>query len=651
MPDIKSLRFVTFCPEEPIDTVIRLTNSGTVPRTGTLRLVNGLVFSIPATVNVAPGDTEAIAVRFLAGTSGTYSDTLIIESEPCSEVDTVVLTGEVEAATYSISPFNFGAVPVGSTRQGVIVVDNPTGSALHIVGARVIPSGNGVTIPASQGFPVTIPPNSDSVGVRVSYRPDDLTPIPPGTRIELIIDQPCRDTITAEIRGFGSDIGLTWAPQPVDMGGLLRCNSNTDTIWVYNNGTSTVQLSTISFDPANIGFSAQYADPANATPSLQPGDSTAIELTFAPVSDPAGQVTGTMRVTTSDPGFGDLEIPVRGVKLQEDVTINAPTFPQTFPGGSSTQQFTIENTGTATVTIRALDVSPPFRVVSTSPSLPRTVSPTQSLDVVVEFAPLVDGTFKENIGLETVGGCDTIAVPISAISAPALNVQARWGDTEGEPGDIVRIPLELPVDLSGAGVRDAVIDLHFNPSMLLPHGVDLTGTIAEDWNVTSTLADTGAYLIDMSGSDELTGAGVVAYVEATVLLGNDTATPLWSTNQTRFSTGGARLSVDSGSFQLKGFCRVETNRLVTVDGAFGLKSVTPNPAQDNFTVTLETVEDGETALSLYALDGSPVRHLFHRRMKKGVYAITTGDRLPSGSFVLVLSTPTQRDWEMVVIQR
>ena len=647
-----SIALFSLCPSTASLETFILSNTGSVQNTVSFGLAKGTEFSISPTdtFSIQPGETGLGRVSFLTSIPGVYFDTLFIVSMPCGLVDTIILRGELTKPNHTVTnPIDFGGVSVGSSTQLTAQVTNNGTTRFRVSGARVIPPGSDVTISPTQVFPFRVDPGSNQP-IQLTYTPTSATPIPGGTTVEIFIDSICTDTIRGEIIGVGTVPGLVVEPGTVSVGGVLWCLSESDTIWIKNTATELIEVTNLVINPTTEGFTVEWVDPTDPTPTLVVGDSVAVIVTFTPTNAPDGLKSARLDIQTDNPQIGTVSVPLRGVRLSESLQLTGPNFAPTFPGGTTQQTFMLTNNGTAPVAMNMLLPPLPFTILATRPPLPRSLAPGESMEVDIEFAPTVEGVFIDSITVEGFTTCDTLHLPISATSQAVLIGDAYWENITGEPGEVILLPLKLRSDLRGASITEYSVDASFNKTMLLPQQIILDGTLSEGWNITASQFDTGSVLFSATGTSELQDTGTLAYVEMLVLLGNDTTTEITSSDQSRFITGGARLNIASGLFHLHGYCRVGGDRLVQVTGDFGIKLVAPNPASNRVTVEFELVEDGATSLVLYDALGQTALHLIDNELKENPYRVESELDLPPGLYVLELVTPTQREQRKVIIQ-
>jgi hypothetical protein len=83
-------------------------------------------------------------------------------------------------------------------------------------------------------------------------------------------------------------------------------------------------------------------------------------------------------------------------------------------------------------------------------------------------------------------------------------------DLHGAPGDTVEIPVNILSDVTGMGILSYQLAINFNQNVLLPLGVDATGTMTESWQA-PVFNDQTAGQIQVGGYhiNELTGSGAL----------------------------------------------------------------------------------------------------------------------------------------------
>lgn len=654
-PSTDSLYLGTFCLDTPVDAILAIRNTGTLIDTIALRLASGNPFSLTVAREIIdPADSLTTLVSFTPTAVGRFVDTILVESEPCGLRDTIIVVGEVTAPLYSIEPdpLTFGSVPIGSSSQIAAVINNSNGTVpVRVASARVVTTDGELRLTTST-FPITVPAGTDGA-INLTWGPSSLRQIPAGSYLEVILDAPCPDTIQVSIEGLSSVGGLLPYPNPLDFGAVVSCVESVDTVWVKNFGTSPAERVTLLeswLDPVDPNFSFALLDPSNPTPFIEPQDSIGFVVRYAPLNGPDGPQSTVLYLRTNSPIFDTLTVDLRGVRFSEGLTITGPPYGTVFPGGSEVQTFTVRNSGTAPIAINRFVIPPPFRRVVVRPQLPTLLIAGASLEIDIEFAPSDTGRFADSIVVDGIVQCDSLKLPISAVAATPERVTARWGRVTGEPAEQVLIPLEMIDDVAGLGITSMQIDVNHAPSMLFAEGVEFAGGIAAGWSVENFARRPGGATFEIRGPVLNTGAGTLLFLRARVLLGQEVSTPITSTGFSRLTSGTGTLAVDSGEFGLEGYCTIGSNRLVRIDGTFGIRAVAPQPAEETLSVEYETVEDGPTRLRLVDLLGREVATLADGYREARVYEAVLEQRIASGTYMLLLETRTGRDVRMVVVR-
>jgi hypothetical protein len=171
-------------------------------------------------------------------------------------------------------------------------------------------------------------------------------------------------------------------------------------------------------------------------------------------------------------------------------------------------------------------------------------------------------------------------------------------------------------------------------------------------NVVSSIIDGTDRVVEVEvTNDPLPQApDTLGWIGATVLLGDAVQTPV-TFDSFEWTDGEVATDWTDGEFNLQGYCKVGSDRLVRVDGLFGIKSVTPNPFTSETEIIFETVENGYTTLDVYDVEGRRVARLVESAdlATRAHSVMWHADHLAAGVYHVVLSTPTQRSTERVVI--
>ena len=223
-------------------------------------------------------------------------------------------------------------------------------------------------------------------------------------------------------------------------------------------------------------------------------------------------------------------------------------------------------------------------------------------------------------------GCRAESDPVVIQLAPAA-CTLSLPDLLARPGDHVSIPIILESEerLDLAGAATVTFDLVFAQSVLYP----LTGVFTEN---------EGLRRLRVSGVRVPSGEAV-ATVEALALLGPVEETALMLEN-VEWDAGDVAVTVRPGRLRLD-VCREGGARLFLDAGRTQFLAIRPNPFNAICLIEYELGESGPMQLSIYDLLGRRVETLVDGDGRTGKHSIAfDATHLPSGSYIVVLRTPT-----------
>ncbi len=234
-------------------------------------------------------------------------------------------------------------------------------------------------------------------------------------------------------------------------------------------------------------------------------------------------------------------------------------------------------------------------------------------------------------------GCAARSAPIdlsnrSTITLPSLTAA---------PGSRVRIPLLISRPATGNRPIAFTADLAFNRTLLYPLNVD-----GGSWTVTT---DGDSLVMRITATAPSQNADTLGIVNAIALVGNATITAL-TVRTFAWTDGVGTTSTQDGELTIDGLCVTGGTRLVEDGGLVGLKEIVGNPLKGATSIEFMTIENGRTRLRLFDLLGRPVVTLVDGDISVGSHTtMLDPERVPSGTYFLVLETPTGR-WEKMVVK-
>lgn len=198
----------------------------------------------------------------------------------------------------------------------------------------------------------------------------------------------------------------------VSFGDVLIGQTAIQTVTVSNLGDTSVNISRAAI--SGRGFQLMGGVPSGA---VAVGASMSLQLQFVPAS--LGVTTGTVTLVGDQPD-STLKISLhgRGARPGLNVSPGSLVFPEVSVGQSKTENVTLTNSGTSSVTINAATISGAgFTLIGLS--TPATLAPGKTIPVTVQFAPTGPGAVT---GAVSIG--NNTDNPPAAISLSGVGLQA-----------------------------------------------------------------------------------------------------------------------------------------------------------------------------------------------------------------------------------
>ncbi|MHB8419755.1 MAG: choice-of-anchor D domain-containing protein [Myxococcales bacterium] len=283
---------------------------------------------------------------------------------------------------------DFGEVAVGQSKTQTLSISNPGTASLLFKGLLL--SGTDASDFRQQG-----PPTSNSVAPGATVEvPYTFTPSAMGTRsATLTIGLEGATSLTVSFTGVGAQLSVSASPSPVDFGDVqLGTPAAVITVQLANSGNvaAQAQLGQIQGPQASLFGIAGGGGP------LPAGGSLALPLSFLPVGPGPASASLAIQVCSADPaaqlGCTTLTLQLQGNAVDSQLTFNPdPVDFGAVPAGSSdTVQVTVQNPGTADVSLTSLSTASGSQAVFALqglPSFPADLPPGQSLTVTVKYTP------------------------------------------------------------------------------------------------------------------------------------------------------------------------------------------------------------------------------------------------------------------------
>lgn len=305
------------------------------------------------------------------------------------------------------SPLDFAGVNPGRPITKKISCANVASAPIEVTGwSFASGSAPEYTAPAFGASGVGTLAAMQTFDVDVTFAPTvanlNQTP-PPSARLVVTARNPsglALDPVEVPITGRAGGPTINVVPNPVTFGTYALGTSTTRRILVSNEGYEDLVVTRI--DPDTLGTGAFTIFPATAT--LRPGESTTLEVTFAPVM--AGMITSAASFVSNDPS-GDYAVPLLGIGLDLPPCLFtiAPSqlnFGVHFAGTRATLPVVLENAAAHECLVNDVVILPSATATTTftlarGPETGLILPGGGTLEIPVVFAPPTPGSFNADL--------------------------------------------------------------------------------------------------------------------------------------------------------------------------------------------------------------------------------------------------------------
>lgn len=633
-----------------------LRNTGPADELATVRFQQRQAFTLaPTTAQQLPtgGPGVTITISFDPGVAGDYVDTLMINSRNCVNIP-VVMTGHRSALSYSVSSLKFNGVSVGfPVTMSSALVNTSAEAKITVKDAFIRPAGGPFTI-ANKPLPKTLNPG-ESASVDVTYAPVAGR----GDTVELVfvLDEPCPREVPVRVTGFGIRSSVRLNADTLDYGTKYLCEEEVKELEVQNMGSASLQVVDLPIRGNDPG-AFQQVTPLTFPVTIEPGRSLKVPYRFMPTrSNHDGLNTAQVSVITSDSAKPSVPVTLMGVVSRQ--FLDAPVkfdLGRVAVGLFSAQDMVLTNTGSRTLRVDSVATEAPF--TCTGVTLPADVPPSGTITFRIRFTPADSNRARAPMTIYYGTPCrDSVTVALigNGKLVPVGAATMMLPDVSGVPGDRITLPLLLDKSTLLRESESTTFRglLRFNRRMLMLLGV----RARYDDDPAAARSGTAKFSTSTQGNDRVvtfqirnapvpTAPDTLAYFDLLVLAGDSSATRL-HLDTLYWTDGDVVVDRRDGRFLLT-TC---SDRRVFGDGDFGVKFAAPNPFNPSTTISFETVEDGETSLTVVDLEERIVARLLDReRLPVGEHQLVwdaTG--IPSGTYHVILASPARRSIYRLVL--
>ena len=397
---------------------IAVANTGSVPVTITQATTSNAAFSwtgVTLPMALASGQTGNVTVAVTPSAAGAVSGTLTLQGSDGAPPAVVNLAATAVAPapqiSVSSSTVQFGTVGDGSSSNLSLTISN-TGNAdltismVSVVGAEFSVSGIATpkTIPAGQSAQVGLTFQPTVAGAATA-------------NLSITSNDPVNPALIVTLAGTGSTATfgqLQANPASVSFGTVSTGTNATQQVILNNTGTAAVQISSIAASGA--GFSANGI---TAPFTLNAGTTATLNVAFAPTA--GGSASGSVTVT-SNANNSPLTVALTGTGSQPGLSIAPASFAfgSIVDGQTKSQNFTLTNTGTSSLTISQLSVSGAGYSIS-GLATPSTIAAGASATFSAVFAPTTVGSLPGSVTVSSnaPGSPSTIALTGTGVAGTA----------------------------------------------------------------------------------------------------------------------------------------------------------------------------------------------------------------------------------------
>ncbi len=373
--------------------VVQNTGTATLQVTATsVTGSNANQFSITSgggSFSLAPGGTRNVVVSFAPTSTGAKTAALRCASnDPDENPYDVALTGTGTQPDIAASPtsYGYGNLPVGSSASTTLVVQNTGSATLQVTATTLIGTHPGQFSITSGGGSFSLAPGSTR-NVVVAFVPTSTGDKSATLRLT------SNDTDESPLNLPLTGTAITPAPDIVVLPGLLDCGNvlvgtnSLGAIRVRNAGGGSLQVTATWLAGPD---STAFALTAGVAPfALAPGDSTLLQLRFAPAS--GGSKSAVLHIESNDPDENPVLILVTGsgvVPLPDLQAASSHAFGYVGVGSSQTDTLAIDNVGLADLHVTSTSLLGPDAAQFGLPGPGAfTVTPSASHALVVAFSP------------------------------------------------------------------------------------------------------------------------------------------------------------------------------------------------------------------------------------------------------------------------
>ena len=408
-------------------------NTGDASLDGEVSLSDdGSVFSLSSgsgAFALAPGESQAVEVTFTPEAVGTFTGTVAV-SHNADNASSPVQIGLTGLATVSpvvaVTPedVDFGSAVVGTSQTEALTIAN-TGGGLLEGTVSLSQEGGAFALTAGEGnFSLE---SGETQEVEVAFTPGTTSNF---TGTVAVSHNASNEANPVEVALSGSGIApaIAVAPEAIGFGSVLVGASGTEGLTIENTGSAPLE-GTVSLSGDTSAFTITDG---NGDFSIAPGETQAVEVTFAPGESASFAGTVAIEHNASNASSPvEVSLTGNGIAPAIAVTPEAVNFGSVVTGESATETLTIENTGDASLDgeVSLSNGEGVFTLASGSGTFALPPGDTQAVEVT--FTPGESASFTGNVAVEHNASNASSPVDVTLTgngTAPAIAVDSEVVD-------------------------------------------------------------------------------------------------------------------------------------------------------------------------------------------------------------------------------
>lgn len=256
--------------------------------------------------DVAPGDQLVFTVRFTPASIGDTSGGIRIVSNAANDATIVIdmdgtgVPSPVTEIDVTPTDIDFGNILVGNQDTAEVRIENTGTATLNIDALAISGDTDAFAVDDRTTGPFTLEPGEDTV-VIVNFAPSQAG----DANATLTITSNANETpeVTIELRGEGISALIDVQPSSLNFDPQEIGQSQTLSIDVTNDGTATLDLTSVSIDEPSFTLGAVPA-------SVAPGTTETIDITFTP--DREDEILGELTIDNNSENAPAVVVRLRG---------------------------------------------------------------------------------------------------------------------------------------------------------------------------------------------------------------------------------------------------------------------------------------------------------------------------------------------------